>query len=279
MCNVANCIKHKWGCRSFLTPDEFTERMGNISNAGDYNGKHKYYGRFNCGVCTVNLADVALSAREESNKKGTDILDTFWEILNERTELCHRALQVRIKRLSNTESDVAPILWQHGALARLKKGEKLEKLVHNNYSTASLGYAALYECVMALIGKSHTTEEGQALGLEVLQFLNDKCTEWKQAENVGYSVYGSPIESTTYKFAKCLRERFGVIKDITDHDYLTNSYHISVREKIDAFTKFNIESKFQKLSPGGYNKIDIIPFTAALNHVKTVEVINYAVLS
>lgn len=143
-------------------------------------------------MCTVNLADAALSAKEESDKKGTDILDTFWEILNERTELCHRALQVRIKRLSNTESDVAPILWQHGALARLKKSEKLDKLVHNNYSTASLGYAALYECVMVLIGKSHTTEEGQELGLKVLQFLNDKCTEWKQAENVGYSVYGSP---------------------------------------------------------------------------------------
>ena len=220
------------GCRSFLTPYV------------DENGKPKYYGRFNQGVVTINLVDVALSSGKEMNK--------FWEIFEERLELCHRALQIRHKRLSKATSDVAPILWQHGALARLGKGESIHDLLHNGYSTISLGYAGLYECVKYMTGNSHTDGGvGHDFGIQVMQKMNDKCKEWKEAENIDYSVYGTPIESTTYKFAKCLRERFGRIKGITDRDYITNSYHVPVFEEIDAFTKLKLESEFQRLSPGG----------------------------
>ncbi len=220
------------GCRSFLTPYV------------DKNGKPKYYGRFNQGVVTINLVDLALSSDKD--------LDTFWKIFDERLELCHRALQLRHERLSHATSDVAPILWQHGALARLKKGESIHELLHGGYSTISLGYAGLYECVKYMTGHSHTDEgKGRDFGLAVMQHLNDACNKWKEAENMDYSVYGTPIESTTYKFAKCLRDRFGKIKGITDRDYITNSYHVPVFEEIDAFTKLKIESDFQKLSPGG----------------------------
>ena len=220
------------GCRSFLTPYV------------DKEGKPKYYGRFNQGVVTINLVDVALSADKDE--------ELFWKIFDERLELCHRALQIRHKRLSKATSDVAPILWQHGALARLEKGESIHELLHGGYSTISLGYAGLYECVKFMTGHSHTDNgKGKEFALEVMQKLNDKCKEWKEAENMDYSVYGTPIESTTYKFAKCLRERFGIIKGITDRNYITNSYHVPVFEEIDAFTKLSLESEFQKLSPGG----------------------------
>ncbi|HIS38494.1 MAG TPA: anaerobic ribonucleoside-triphosphate reductase [Candidatus Onthousia faecavium] len=220
------------GCRSFLTPYV------------DENGNPKYYGRFNQGVVTINLVDAALSSDKD--------MDAFWKILDERLELCHRALQIRHKRLSRVTSDVAPILWQYGALARLKKGESIHELLHHGYSTISLGYAGLYECVKYMTGHSHTDNGiGKEFGLQVMQRLNDKCKEWKEKEDIDYSVYGSPIESTTYKFAKCLRERFGKIKGITDRDYITNSYHVPVFEEIDAFTKLKLESEFQKLSPGG----------------------------
>ena len=220
------------GCRSFLTPYV------------DESGKPKYYGRFNQGVVTINLVDVALSSDKN--------MENFWNIFEERLELCHRALQIRHKRLSKVTSDVAPILWQYGALARLKKGESIHDLLHNGYSTISLGYAGLYECVKYMTGHSHTDGgKGKEFGLAVMQKMNDKCKEWKEAENIDYSVYGTPIESTTYKFAKCLKERFGVIKGITDRDYITNSYHVPVFEEIDAFSKLKLESEFQKLSPGG----------------------------
>ena len=220
------------GCRSFLTPYV------------DKDGKHKYYGRFNQGVVTINLVDVALSADKDE--------ELFWKIFDERLELCHRALQIRHKRLAKATSDVAPILWQHGALARLGKGESIHDLLHGGYSTISLGYAGLYECVKFMTGHSHTDNgKGKEFALEVMQKLNDKCKEWKETENIDYSVYGTPIESTTYKFAKCLRERFGIIKGITDRNYITNSYHVPVFEEIDAFTKLSLESEFQKLSPGG----------------------------
>ena len=220
------------GCRSFLTPYV------------DESGKPKYYGRFNQGVVTINLVDVALSSDKN--------MDDFWNIFEERLELCHRALQIRHKRLSKATSDVAPILWQHGALARLKKGESIHDLLHNGYSTISLGYAGLYECVKYMTGHSHTDNgKGKEFALKVMQKMNDKCNEWKEIEKIDYSVYGTPIESTTYKFAKCLRERFGVIKGITDRNYITNSYHVPVFENIDAFTKLKLESEFQKLSPGG----------------------------
>lgn len=222
------------GCRSFLTPD--TEGLGE-------NGQHKYYGRFNQGVVTINLVDVACSSGKD--------MDKFWEIFEERLELCHRALRCRHERLLGTVSDVAPILWQNGAIARLKKGEKIDKLLFNNYSTISLGYAGLYECVYYMLGESHTTEEGRKFGLAVMQKLNDKCAEWRAAENISYSVYGTPIESTTYKFAKCLQRRFGIIPNVTDHGYITNSYHVNVREDINAFDKLTKEAEFQKLSPGG----------------------------
>ena len=220
------------GCRSFLTPYV------------DNDGKPKYYGRFNQGVVTINLVDVALSADKD--------FDLFWKIFEERLELCHTALQIRHKRLSKATSDVAPILWQHGALARLKKGESIHELLHHGYSTISLGYAGLYECVKFMTGHSHTDNgKGKEFALEVMQKMNDKCNEWKEKEDIDYSVYGTPIESTTYKFAKCLRERFGKIKGITDRDYITNSYHVPVFEEIDAFTKLKFESEFQRLSPGG----------------------------
>ena len=220
------------GCRSFLTPYV------------DENGNPKYYGRFNQGVVTINLVDVALSSGGDKS--------LFWELLESRTELCHKALQLRHQRLEGTLSDVAPILWQHGAIARLQKGEKIDKLLHNGYSTISLGYAGLYECVKYMTGHSHTDNSiGEQFGLEVMQRLNDKCKQWKEAEHIDYSLYGTPIESTTYKFAKCLKNRFGEIEGITDKNYITNSYHVPVFEEINAFDKLSLESKFQKLSPGG----------------------------
>ena len=232
------------GCRSFLTPDR-TMSLGNIAKAKNYvEGKGKYYGRFNQGVVTINLPDIALSADGD--------MDKFWKIFDERLELCHKALQIRHKRLSTVTSDVAPILWQNGALARLEKGESIHELLHHGYSTISLGYAGLYECVKVMTGHSHTDNgEGKEFGLKVMQHLNDATAKWKKEEDIDYSVYGSPIESTTYKFAKCLKERFGTVKGITDRGYITNSYHVPVFEEIDAFSKLKLESEFQKLSPGG----------------------------
>ena len=233
------------GCRSFLTPDRFTDAgIGNVANAGNYEpGKHKYYGRFNQGVDTINLPDVALSSGGNTEK--------FWQIFEERLELCHKALRCRHERLLGTTSDAAPILWQYGALARLKKGETIDKLLYNGYSTISLGYAGLYECVKYMTGKSHTDPAATPFALDIMQKMNDKCKEWKTAENIDYSLYGTPLESTTYKFAKCLQKRFGVIKGITDKGYITNSYHVNVTEEIDAFTKLEFEAQFQHLSPGG----------------------------
>ena len=233
------------GCRSFLTPDRFTDAgIGNIANAKNYQpGKHKYYGRFNQGVVTINLPDVALSSGGN--------LDKFWKIFEERLELCHKALQRRHNRLKGTPSDAAPILWQYGALARLKKGETIDKLLFNGYSTISLGYAGLYECVKYMTGKSHTDPAATPFALSIMQKMNDKCAEWKKAENIDYSLYGTPLESTTYKFAKCLQRRFGIIKGITDKGYITNSYHVNVTEEINAFEKLKFEAQFQHLSPGG----------------------------
>ena len=233
------------GCRSFLTPDRFTDAgIGNVANAGNYEpGKHKYYGRFNQGVVTINLPDVVLSSGGNTEK--------FWQIFEERLELCHKALRCRHERLLGTTSDAAPILWQYGALARLKKGETIDKLLYNGYSTISLGYAGLYECVKYMTGKSHTDPSATPFALAIMQKMNDKCKEWKTAENIDYSLYGTPLESTTYKFAKCLQKRFGVIKGITDKGYITNSYHVNVTEEIDAFTKLEFEAQFQHLSPGG----------------------------
>ncbi len=228
--NVYTCM----GCRSFLTVED-TQR--------NPDGSYKFYGRFNQGVVTINLVDVACSAEGD--------MDRFWEILDDRLELCHRALRCRHERLKGTVSDVAPILWQYGALARLKKGETIDKLLYNGYSTISLGYAGLYEMCMRMIGKSHTSEEGRPFALSVMQRLTDKCAEWKAAENISYSVYGTPLESTTYKFAKCLQKRFGIIPGVTDKNYITNSYHVHVSEEIDAFSKLAFEADFQKLSPGG----------------------------
>ena len=243
------------GCRSILTPYV------------DNDGKPKYYGRFNQGVVTLNLPDVALSSDKD--------MDTFWKLMDERLELCHRALQARHKRLSKVTSDVAPILWQHGALARLKKGESIHDLLHHGYSTISLGYAGLYECVKYMTGHSHTDNgKGKEFALQVMQKLNDKCKEWKEAEDIDYSVYGSPIESTTYKFAKCLRERFGKIKGITDKNYINNSYHVPVFEEIDAFTKLKLESEFQQLSPGG--AISYVETPNLTNNIPAVlEIINF----
>ncbi len=232
------------GCRSFLTPDRSGNGYDNVANAGNWEpGKPKYYGRFNQGVVTINLVDVALSANRE--------MDKFWEIFDERLELCHRGLRCRHERLLGTTSDAAPILWQYGALARLKKGETIDKLLYGGYSTISLGYAGLYECVKAMTGHSHTDKEATPFALAVMQHMNDKCAEWKAAENIDYSLYGTPIESTTYKFAKCLQRRFGIVPGITDKGYITNSYHVHVTEPIDAFTKLRFESEFQRLSPGG----------------------------
>ena len=228
------------GCRSFLTPDRTTE---NVANAGNWVKGQKYYGRFNQGVVTINLVDVACSSGRDMN--------AFWKIFDERLDLCHRALQARHKRLLGTISDMSPIHWQHGALARLKKGEKIDKLLFGGYSTISLGYAGLYECVKYMTGKSHTDAGAKPFALSVMQHMNDKCSEWKKAENMDYSLYGTPLESTTYKFAKCLQKRFGIVPGITDKNYITNSYHVHVSEQIDAFTKLKFESEFQKLSPGG----------------------------
>ena len=222
------------GCRSFLTVEDSQRNA---------DGSHKFYGRFNQGVVTINLVDVACSSDGD--------MDKFWEILEERLELCHKALRCRHERLKGAVSDVAPILWQHGALARLKKGEKIDKLLYDGYSTISLGYAGLYEMCVGMTGKSHTSDEGKEFALKVMQKLNDKCNEWKEAENISYSVYGTPMESTTYKFAKCLQKRFGIIPGVTDKNYITNSYHVHVTEEIDAFSKLAFESEFQKLSPGG----------------------------
>ena len=233
------------GCRSFLTPDRFTDAgVGNIANAGNYEpGKHKYYGRFNQGVVTINLPDVALSAGGNIEK--------FWSIFDERLELCHRALRCRHDRLKGTLSDAAPILWQYGACARLKKGEPIDRLLYDGYSTISLGYAGLYECVKYMTGKSHTDPSATPFALSIMQKMNDKCKEWKTAENIDYSLYGTPLESTTYKFAKCLQKRFGVIEGVTDKGYITNSSHVHVTEPIDAFSKLKFEAQFQHLSPGG----------------------------
>ena len=228
--NVYTCM----GCRSFLTVEESQKNP---------DGSYKFYGRFNQGVVTINLVDVACSSEGD--------MDRFWKILDDRLELCHRALRCRHERLLGTVSDVAPILWQHGALARLKKGETIDKLLYNGYSTISLGYAGLYEMCMRMLGKSHTDPEGRVFALKVMQRLNDKCAEWKAAENISYSVYGTPMESTTYKFAKCLQKRFGIIKGVTDKNYITNSYHVHVSEEINAFDKLEFEADFQKLSPGG----------------------------
>ncbi len=233
------------GCRSFLTPDRFTEAgAGNIANAGNYEPcKHKYYGRFNQGVVTINLVDIALSSGKD--------MDKFWKIFDVRLDLCYRALMCRHERLKGTLSDAAPILWQYGALARLPKGEPIDKLLYGGYSTISLGYAGLYECVKYMTGKSHTDEEAKPFALRVMQYMNDACKSWKTKHNIDFSLYGTPLESTTYKFAQCLQKRFGLIPGITDKNYITNSYHVHVAEKIDAFTKLKFESDFQQLSPGG----------------------------
>ena len=233
------------GCRSFLTPDRFTEAgVGNIANAGNYEeGKHKYYGRFNQGVVTINLPDIALSSGRDKDK--------FWKIFHERMDLCYRALLCRHERLKGTLSDAAPILWQYGALARLEKGEPIDKLLFGGYSTISLGYAGLYECVKYMTGKSHTDPEATPFALEIMDALNAGCKEWKAKHNIDFSLYGTPLESTTYKFAKCLQNRFGIIPGITDKNYITNSYHVHVTEDIDAFTKLAFEAQFQHLSPGG----------------------------
>ena len=231
------------GCRSFLTPDRTGNGYDNIAKAKNYEpNTPKYYGRFNQGVVTINLVDVACSV---------DNLDDFWKLLDERLELCHLALQERHKRLEGTVSDISPIHWQYGALARLEKGEKIDKLLHGGYSTLSLGYAGLWECVYKLIGKKLTEEEGKELGLKIMRALNDACAKWKAAEDIDYSLYGTPIESTTYKFAKCLQKKFGIIPGVTDKNYITNSYHVHVTEPIDAFSKIALESEFQALSPGG----------------------------
>ncbi len=233
------------GCRSFLTPDRFTETgVGNIANAGNYEpGKHKYYGRFNQGVVTINLVDVALSSQRD--------MDKFWTIFDERLQLCYKGLLCRHERLKGTLSDAAPILWQYGALARLEKGEPIDKLLYGGYSTISLGYAGLYECVKYMTGKSHTDPEAKPFALQVMQHMNDACKGWKEKHNIDFSLYGTPLESTTYKFAKCLQQRFGIIPGITDRSYITNSYHVHVAEEIDAFTKLRFEADFQQLSPGG----------------------------
>ena len=222
------------GCRAFLTPD--TVGM-------NPDGSHKYYGRFNCGAVTINLVDVACSSDGDEAR--------FWELMEERTELCHKALKIRHETLRGVPSDVAPILWQHGAIARLQKGETIDRLLYDNYSTISLGYAGLYECVYRMKGVSHTAPAGHDFGIEVMKFLNKKTAQWREAENISYSLYGTPMESATYKFAKCLQRRFGKIPEVTDHNYITNSFHVVVREEIDAFSKLAIESEFQELSPGG----------------------------
>lgn len=250
------------GCRSFLTPDRFTETgVGNIANAGNYvEGERKYYGRFNQGVVTINLVDVALSSGGDKAK--------FWEILDERLDLCYRALMIRHTRLEGTPSDVAPILWQYGALARLEKGETIDKLLHGGYSTISLGYAGLYECTKYMTGVSHTCHDGTDFALAVMERLNAATREWKAKENVDFSLYGTPLESTTYKFAKCLQRRFGIVEGVTDRNYITNSYHVHVSEPIDAFTKLSFEAQFQALSPGG--AISYVEVPNMMNNIEAV---------
>lgn len=223
----------------------------NLSPWKDENGNYKFYGRFNIGVTTLNLVDVALSALKLSEENGTDRYEEFWKLMNDRLELCHKAQLIRYKHLLGTPSDVSPIHWQYGAIARLKKGEKIDKLLGGGYATTSLGYAGLYECVKAMTGYSHTDGNAKEFALDIMRSLNNACEKWKKLDNLGYGVYGSPIESTTYKFAKCLKKRFGIIEGITDHEYITNSYHVNVREKIDPFTKLKFESDFQALSLGG----------------------------
>ncbi len=247
------------GCRSFLTVDRTKK---NYAHALNYDkNKGKYYGRFNQGVVTINLVDVACSSNGD--------FDEFWKLLEERLELCHKALKCRHDRLLNTSSQIAPILWQHGAIARLSKDDNINELLYHGYSTISLGYAGLYEMTYRMLGKSHTTEEGKRFALSVMQYLNDKCNQWKAAEDIDYSVYGTPLESTTYKFAQCLKKRFGIIENVTDHDYITNSYHVCVREKIDAFKKLKLESEFQKLSPGG--AISYIEVPDMQNNIEAIE--------
>lgn len=256
------------GCRSFLTPDRFTDAgVGNIAKAKNYEpGKHKYYGRFNQGVVTINLVDVAISSYGD--------YDAFWKILDERLELCYRALMLRHNRLKGTPSDVAPILWQYGALARLEKGEVIDPLLYNGYSTISLGYAGLYECTKYMTGESHTHKDGKPFALEVMEHLNEACRGWKAKENIDFSLYGTPIESTTYKFAKGLQKRFGIIPGVTDKNYITNSYHVHVTEEIDAFTKLKFESEFQALSPGG--AISYVEVPNMMNNIPAVlSVIEY----
>lgn len=267
------------GCRSFLTPDRSGNGYNNIAKAKNYNGKPKYWGRFNIGVSTVNLADAALSAEKELIDNNVTFVNNeqwqeekekiFWHLLEERTELCHKAQRIRAERLSKTKAEVAPILWCDGALARLNPEETLEPLIHNGYCTSSLGYAGLYECVKSITGESHTHPRGKEFGLKVMQFLNDQCAKWKAEEDIDYSVYGTPIESTTYKFAQNLQRRFGEIEGITDRDYITNSYHVPVFEEIDAFSKLEKESEFQKLSPGG--AISYIETPNLQNNIEAVE--------
>ena len=248
------------GCRSFLSVDETRNGWNNIARAKNYDGKPKYYGRFNKAVCTINLPDVGLSAHKN--------MDEFWRILDERLELCHKALLWRYKHLLGTKSDAAPILWQYGALARLNKGETIDALLKDGYSTISLGYAGIYECVMAMLGVSHTTPEGKQFAIEILKHLNDKCDEWNTENNIGFSLYSTPLESTTYKFAEALQKRFGIIKDVTDHEYITNSYHVNVREHIDAFSKLSIEGEFQKYSLGGC--ISYIEMPSMMNNIEAI---------
>ena len=230
-------------CRSFLTPDRSGNGFNNIAHAKNWGGKPKYYGRFNIGVSTINLADVVLSANGDE--------ELFWKLMDERTELCHKAQRIRAERLSRTKAEVAPILWCDGALARLNPEDTLEPLIHNGYCTSSLGYAGLYECVKVMTGESHTQPRGKEFGLKIMQYLNDQCAKWKEAENIDYSLYGTPIESTTYKFAQSLQKRFGFVEGITDRNYITNSYHVPVFEEINAFDKLSKEAEFQRLSPGG----------------------------
>lgn len=248
------------GCRSFLSVDETQNGWNNIARAKNYDGMPKYYGRFNKGVCTINLPDVGLSAHKDMN--------AFWRILDERLELCHKALLWRHKHLLGTKSDAAPILWQYGALARLNKGETIDALLKDGYSTISLGYAGIYECVMAMLGVSHTTPEGKKFAIEILKHMNNKCDEWNAENNIGFSLYSTPLESTTYKFAIALKKRFGIVEGITDHDYVTNSYHVSVREPIDAFSKLSIEGEFQKYSLGGC--ISYVELPSITNNIEAV---------
>lgn len=244
MKNLKGDVYPCMGCRSFLTPDRFSDKIGNIANAGNYkDGKHKYYGRFNQGVFTINLPMIACESEGD--------IDAFWQIFDKYLDIAHKALRVRHERLLGVTSDVAPILFQHGAIARLKKGEKIDRLLYDGYSTISLGYAGLYECCKYMTGKSHTDEYAKPLAMDIMNKMNDACKKWKEEENIDYSIYGTPLESTTYKFAKALQRDFGVIKDVSDHNYITNSYHVNVREKIDAFSKLKFEAEFQALSPGG----------------------------